>query len=83
MYYEIWKDAEGKNHIITDMTTQYIKNCIKQIENVCSLKQLKSGKYDENPDEEYKVLSPEWCEHFANGYLKEFKRVLNERNEKL
>lgn len=43
MYYEVWKDSENKNHIISDMSTEYIRNCIKRIESQCWEKLLKDG----------------------------------------
>lgn len=62
MYYEVWRDAEQKTHIISEMSTEYIKNCIKSIEAQCWDKLLKDGTYDKSPEKEYQVLSPEWCE---------------------
>ena len=83
MYYEVWIDADGKRHIIDEMETKYIENCIESIKKQCWPTLIESGEFDERPKQDYQVLSAEWCEHCANGYLKMFYKVLNERKKNM
>ena len=57
MYYEVWIDADGKRHIIDEMETKYIENCIESIKKQCWPTLIESGEYDERPKQDYQVLS--------------------------
>lgn len=80
MIYEVWKDAEGKYHEITEMDTEYIKNCIKQIESAIRCFDVKTNEGRETEDDgEFNPFSKKWSKKFANGFLDAFKAELNNR----
>lgn len=81
MIYEVWKDYAGKYHIISEMDTQHIRNCIKQIETSIRRYNVRPDEgWETKNDDEFTPLGKEWSEKFANGFLDAFKIELNIRN---
>lgn len=78
--YEIWKDADGKQHWITEMDTRYIENCIKNIKRVCKEYGIKrDDPYETAYAGTYRILAYDWCVRYANGYLNAFEEELETR----
>lgn len=74
--HEYWIDGDGKKHLISEMKTKYIKNCIDQINNAVSFYAIKNDSLDEDSDN---VLSSKWCKENADFYLQLFKNELEIR----
>lgn len=80
MSYSVWKDSEGKYHIISEMNKSYIKNCIKQIDIAIQTYNVKDNEGRElHIDESYPVLRKEWTKRYANGFLDAFNSELEIR----
>ena len=79
--YEYWIDGDGQKHLISEMKTQYIKNCISQINNAVLLySTIKNDEDDSLDNDSDSVLSSKWCRENADFYLQVFKNELEIRH---
>lgn len=69
MNYVSWIDSDGQAHDISEMPTEYIKNCIKCIQN--SDYENKTKK-DAQKDKEHKIFEAWWCYKHAQNYIDAF-----------
>lgn len=76
MNYTLWEDSEGNVHEISEMSTKYIKNCIKCIENTnYNIYTKESAKKDKT----HNIFGPWWCYENAQNFLNAFESELNIR----
>ena len=76
MNYVSWIDSDGQAHDISEMPTEYIKNCIKCIQN--SDYENKTKK-DAQKDKEHKIFEAWWCYKYAQNYIDAFNFELSIR----
>lgn len=81
MSYEVWIDADGNYHYIPDMSSSYIKNCIKELKRVIKSYRLDTDhpmKKTANPADNG-VLRQNWSIDHAVNFLNAFESELESR----
>ena len=77
--YQIWKTNQ-ENYEISKMDDKHIKNCLNMIEKNMKINGVKLGDgYLEYEDDNNGILSPDWYDKYANGYIIAFKEELKRR----
>ena len=81
--YDTWIDADGKCHLLCEMETKYIQNCIKQIDKAADNWRMIvfSDLTIEDKQEIQTPMRKAWFVVNALPYLHSFQRELASRNE--